>query len=363
LGWLLFSAGRYGAALLAAERAAALARAGGDDLTLALAEESRVNHLQMLGRLDDALRVGREVLPLAERLGDLECLWRLHNDLAYTHVLRADFASARGAFDRALALAEQQGNPALIAFGLAMRSWVAVLSGEWASARADLDRAAAVGSRTDRTTFSAYLPIFPARLSLAEGAWDAAAAQARDALALSEWGGDLQALRWASGVLAELEIREGRPGAAVARLVPLLDRPGLEECDATMLLPVLAWAQLELGQADLAADAVEQAVRRARPEGMRVVLVEALWVRALVALRRGQREEAARGMAEGLALARAMPYPYAEGRLLHAYGTLHLQVHERAPARECLEAALAIFRRLGARKESEQIEQILAALG
>jgi tetratricopeptide (TPR) repeat protein len=359
LGWLLFSAGRYGAALVAAERAAALARAGGDDLTLALAEESRVNHLQMLGRLDDALRVGREVLPLAERLGDLECLWRLQNDLAYTYVLRADFASARGAFDRALALAEQQGNPVQIAFGLAMRSWVAVLSGEWASARADLERAAAVGSRTDRTTFSDYLPIFLARLSLAEGAWDAAAAQARDALALSEGSGDLQALRWASGVLAELEIREDRPEAAVARLVPLLDRPGLEECDATMLLPVLAWAQLELGQADLAADAVEQAVRRARPEGMRLVLVEALRVQALVALRRERFEAASRSLEEGLELARGMPYPYAEARLLHVQGALHGQQGELEAAREQLEAARAIFARLGARVDSERVEREL----
>ena len=57
-----------------------------------------------------------------------------------------------------------------------------------------------------------------------------------------------------------------------------------------------------------------------------------------------------------------MPYPYAEGRLLHAYGQMHVAKGEPGPARERLEAALAIFRRLGARKDAERVEQDLAAL-
>jgi hypothetical protein len=62
-------------------------------------------------------------------------------------------------------------------------------------------------------------------------------------------------------------------------------------------------------------------------------------------------------------LTRGMPYPYAEARLLHVYGAMHLQKGEPGPARERLEAALAIFRRLGARKDAERTKQLLAALG
>ena len=57
-----------------------------------------------------------------------------------------------------------------------------------------------------------------------------------------------------------------------------------------------------------------------------------------------------------------MPYPYAEGRLLHVYSEMHAQKGEPEPARERLEAALAIFRRLGARKDAERTEQALADL-
>ncbi|MGH2389139.1 MAG: tetratricopeptide repeat protein, partial [Chloroflexota bacterium] len=236
-----------------------------------------------------------------------------------------DFASGRSAFDRALALAEQMGNPARLAFTLALRSWIAVLAGDWKNARADLDRAASVSSQTDHSWYSVYLPIFLARLFLMEGASDPAATQARDALTISEQSGDLQARRLASGVLAELDILEGRPEAARARLLPLLDRSGLEECDVTLLLPVLAWAHLELDQVDLAVDAVDQTFRRARPEEMRLALVEALRVRVMIALRRERWDEAALSLEEGIALARSMPYPYAEARLLELERLLHAQ--------------------------------------
>jgi hypothetical protein len=57
-----------------------------------------------------------------------------------------------------------------------------------------------------------------------------------------------------------------------------------------------------------------------------------------------------------------MSYPHVEGRLLHVYGLLHVAKGEPGPAQERLEAALAIFRRLGSRKDAEQVEQALADL-
>jgi hypothetical protein len=161
--------------------------------------------------------------------------------------------------------------------------------------------------------------------------------------------------------MAEIDLLEGRAAAATARLAPLLDRSGLQECDVTRLLPVLAWAHLELDQVEQAAATVEQALSRARPEAMRLVLVEALRVQALIALRRERWEVAADSLEEGLELARGMPYPYAEARLLQVYGALHAQTGEPA-ARACLEAARAIFARLGARTDTERVERAVVAL-
>jgi tetratricopeptide (TPR) repeat protein len=124
----------------------------------------------------------------------------------------------------------------------------------------------------------------------------------------------------------------------------------------------MAWALLELGEVRQANDVVAQAINFARATNYRLSLVHALWVQAMVATRQGRWEDAERTLEEGLALARSMPYPYAEGRLLHVYGELHAQKGEPEPALERLEAALAIFGRLGARKDAERAEQAIVAL-
>jgi hypothetical protein len=95
---------------------------------------------------------------------------------------------------------------------------------------------------------------------------------------------------------------------------------------------------------------------------MRPVLVEALRVQALVALRRERWAEAARNLEEGLDLARGMPYPYAEARLLHLAGVLHTQTGEPDVARERWEAALAGFTRLGALADVARTAQALRTL-
>jgi hypothetical protein len=67
------------------------------------------------------------------------------------------------------------------------------------------------------------------RLRLAKGAWKEASRYLEECTAKAHDTGDLQALRLAQSTLAERDLLQGRPAAAHARLVPLLDRPGMEE--------------------------------------------------------------------------------------------------------------------------------------
>ena len=129
------------------------------------------------------------------------------------------------------------------------------------------------------------------------------------------------------------------------------------------VLPTLAWAHLELGDVATAREAAVQAIPWERAEDYRLFLPEALRVRAMVAAREGRAAEAEGTLEEGLALARHMRYPYAEARLLHVYGELNLQTGAVGPACKRLEAALAIFRRLGAWWDAAQVERTLAGLG
>jgi hypothetical protein len=57
-----------------------------------------------------------------------------------------------------------------------------------------------------------------------------------------------------------------------------------------------------------------------------------------------------------------MPYPYAEARLLHLSARLAIQMGQSAAGQERLAGALAIFQRLGARKDLERVEQDLVTV-
>src|SRR5205807_2699717 len=123
--------------------------------------------------------------------------------------------------------------------------------------------------------YDAMSPLYLGCLSLAEGEWDEAGRYLENAAAMAERRGDLQELRWAQGLLAERDLLLGCPGAARARLVPLLDRPGLEELFVTRLLPILAGAHLALGQIGEAEQVVAQALRRIRADHIRLDLPDA----------------------------------------------------------------------------------------
>lgn len=227
-----------------------------------------------------------------------------------------------------------------------------------------------MGGTLDRSWHGAYTLLFAADLSLAEGD-NQAAASAAEAIARNEEGFDQQAIGWAARVMAEIEILDGRPEMANARLLPLLDRPSAEEHDATGFLPVIALAYLEQDQVNDAARIVDRALANARGDHLNVMLVEALRVRAMIALRQGDWVAAEASLEEGLSLARVMPYPYAEARLLHIKGQVRAVNHVTQSAGEVLTgtsaddqltAALVIFQRLGAHRDVAEVERDLEAL-
>jgi tetratricopeptide (TPR) repeat protein len=172
--------------------------------------------------------------------------------------------------------------------------------------------------------------------------------------------GDRQFLEIVQASLAELDVLEGRPEEAMNRLEPLVEQ---EDADLEYILSPLASAYLAQDE--------EEQVRRAEETAERAValgrqqpgfLADALWTKGMVLIRQGRHEEAERALDEGLTLAASQPYPYGQGRILYELGLMH---HEReAPqrARECLEQALAIFQRLGARPYIERTERALHEL-
>jgi transposase len=270
--------------------------------------------------------------------------------------------------DRARAATERPGDPEALAFVLDSAGWAAWFRGEWTAAREAHERALALIRAIGPCRLTATAHIIAGVWRYWAGAWADGTRCLEEGIASAERSGDLQTLPVAHWILAEMDLLDGRPNAARARLEPLLAPPGLQESVVTglpstlLLRTTLAWAHLERGAAAEAAAATSLTIARATALGYRLPLVEAWRIQGMVCTRAGRWDEARRAFADGLALARSLPYPYAEARLLHMNGLLHVQMGEPAPARAQLEAARALFARLGARTNAVQVEQDLAGL-
>ena len=363
LGHLCWACHRLDEQLAAAERAAALAPLVQDGKLLAEIGWMHGFALTMADRSDEALAVMEATVPLAEAAGDLYSLAHTLNNMGCIYDGMGKREEAKPYFDRALAAAERGGDLVQIAFLLCNRGAGALDTGDWGAARADFERALALSRAVGLSKASAEPLVGLGSLSLCEGAWDEASRYLEEALTLAERMDDLS-MRWRTqNLLAERDLLQRRPEGALARLEPLLDHPDLAEGEVIGLLPTAAWAHLALGALAQAEETSIEALARARAYSDVFVLLAALRVRAMVLIARRCWEEAVPSLEEGLSLARGLPYPYAEARLLHLYASMHIQQGEPEPARERLQAALDIFQRLGARKDVEQVEQALAPLG
>jgi transcriptional regulator with XRE-family HTH domain/tetratricopeptide (TPR) repeat protein len=347
--------------IAAADRASNLARALGDRHLLASAEMTRGNRLARHTRAKEARAVLESAVPLAEAAGDLNCLNRLFNLLAHQHLHLADFPTSQQYIDRALALAERTGDVFNIAFELMHRGIISFCGGSWRQARADAERAASLCREIGTFYVSGYPHMVLGFICFGEGGWTAATEHLEQAVRLADASAP-EALVMASSFLAEIDLLEGRPHAAQTRALALLNRFGPEIADNAYLLPKLAWAHLELGEMRQAEEAAAQAVAFAQTVGDFLNLVEALRVQALVQMTQQRWAEAGAILAHILAETQSRSYAWGEARVLDVYGLLHIRQGESEPARERLQAALTIYRRLGAQRDVVRLERDLAGL-
>jgi tetratricopeptide (TPR) repeat protein/transcriptional regulator with XRE-family HTH domain len=360
LAYLYKGVGQYSEQLVAAEQAATLARASGDDYILTTAQERRAAALLALGRLEETCRVlTNEVIPASEATGNLWTLITAHDNLAGAYEFLGDYQQARASLEQAIALDERLGDPAEMAYLLYGCGLNAFALGEWKRARPNFERAATLVGSTGQFWYATYPPHGLGLLCLAEGREEEAAHYLTQALTLARRNHDMQALCWVQGALAEWDLLAGRPEAARERLAPLLDEPGLMVSYSRESLAILAWTYLELGEADQAQALLAQVLSTARQARMGPTLVQALRVQALVMSKQERWEEAEHGLEEALTLCRGMATPYAEAKTLYVAGLVSHRKRELASARQRFEAALTILEHLGERLYARHIEHLL----
>jgi adenylate cyclase len=340
LGAIFQGLGRYEEMLQAAERAAEIAETVNDNRLLGWALTQRASALTSLGRTGDARHILEDAVPLLEAEGDLARLQMALGTLGEVHRLAGRLQDARRYNERALTVAERIGNPSHAAFYLMNLGEILLTLGRWGEAREDLDRAGEMlASLPSASSYLVYLPAALGAMHLLMGAWDEAEVALQRALEIAEPNGDRQAQDMIHPALAELEIRRATPAAAIARLQP---RAGKEGGSRIVIETTLAWALLEAGDLTRASELIRETTVRAREQGEVLALIGALRVQGMVLRREGKKDEAVETLEEGLALARSLPFPYEEARILTELGDAR--------------AALSIFRQLGAEQDILAIE-------
>jgi tetratricopeptide (TPR) repeat protein len=363
---LLFMRGQFAEAVAAAERGVSTAQVLQDERLLADAQTYRGQALSRLpGRRSEALAVLEEAI----RLGEANQAWTTLPfalaERARIAFHRGDFTACRHYVERAVQIAEQRGDPYQLASSLRSRGMMAFYRGDWDQACHDVERSLAICRAMGLHATSPFAPLFVAPLYLAKGDLAEAARLIEEGRLIAERTQlDDYALAVVQGLWAELDLLAGRPAEACARILPVLNAPAyttkVEELQS--LGPLLALAYLEQGEIAEATRVVERTLAQARADTALLDVIEVLRVQALIALQVGWLAQAESSLEEALPLARSMPYPYGEARLLHADGLRHRQRGDQEAARERLRASLVIFRQLGAHLDAELTEHLLAAL-
>jgi tetratricopeptide (TPR) repeat protein len=317
----------------------------------------------MLGRMREGTLALETALAPAEAAGDLATVTIVLNNLGAAYADLGELTLATMYTDRSLEMAERMANPSQIAHQLERRGTCAFYAGEWGKARSYYERAVTFVRRFGQARVSLYPLLDLGRLDAAEGRRREAVQHFDEALALAEQTDDLQALCSVQSVLAEFDLLEDAPARARARLEPLLARSDERQLFRLRFLPRLAWARAVLGDEGSAQVLMERCLTWAWAEQMRLVLVDALRIQAILLQRQRRWEGAERALDETLALCRALPYPYAEAKALYVAGHLHAAKGDPDAARARYEAALAILHRLGERLYAERTELALSELG
>jgi tetratricopeptide (TPR) repeat protein len=331
----------------------------------------RGNALRMLGRLDEAAGVLEDVIHMAEIGHDERTLAYALDNASGVYLLRGELDRTTRYVERAYDLMERLGDPLMIALLALRRGMNQYGLGEWQTAFADFLRAHALTGELGASWVSAYTSLGLGQIYLARGDTERGTDLLEQSVALAERSGDLQALRWAQTALAEHDILQGQPESARARLEPLLDRPGLQEGLVTYLLPYLAWACFDSGDAPQAQRYASQSLERAVGERIRLAWVDALRVRALLQAHRVPGSDApaphavrqsTAALHEATRLCKEMRFPYGEAKVAYTRGLLAMQVGRAQPARQALEEALGILNGLGERQYGERVERLLSEL-
>lgn len=308
------SLGQHQLCVDAAERAARLARKEGSVAVEADAGGVGGTARLFLDQPDEAVEVLERAIALAASVDALTVESGASLGLQWHLTMRGEIARARALGDRGIAITRRAGNADLESLHTANLGLTLFYNGEWDQAQRLLEHSVELARAGSPTLFSGIPPVYLGVLKAGQG--DGAAARASyDEAATAP---DLQTFAFA-GYLearrAELDLADGDPTAALARLQPWVVQEAPTRIHDVMLHLVAAEACLALDDLQRAEEYVARASRRAIATKNELDGIDAQRLRGRCLLLREDRSSAQACLEEALARAVAVPYPAAEARV------------------------------------------------
>ena len=349
------------------EQAERYARLAGDNYTASHAHSFRAGMLAGLGRFTEALETWSEAVEMTRRAGNLDILVSTLIMLAQAQIWRGELREAKRCAQEALEITTTQfGDATYLIDSQFFLGEIAFIHGEWPTARQYFDAAIASAAGDDRQFAGEERLVSLAHLNIAEGRVEAgmralhgeAVSEGNKALSKVARLFDYEELP-KTLALAEYELFAGDPDAAAQRLQTIADAP---DARFSSLPGLLAQAYIRRRRLDEAKALLDQSLPLLRTEELRLSLIDALSAQAMLAAGHHQWPSTQSALDEALRIARAIPAPYAEVKLLALAAEIALARKRSDEARQLNESALAICDRLGERLYRERIQRTLDTL-
>ncbi|UCD22191.1 MAG: tetratricopeptide repeat protein, partial [Chloroflexota bacterium] len=317
------------------------------------------------GRVDEGIAYNENVWAPVVNKGSPLPIGILGQQLTLSLALLRDVPTARKWGEKALPETTKFGIPTIELFLRRPLALIYTLSGEVAKAEESCQAIQAIQEKYSLAETDAICPFEDVAgigfHYLRQGEWDKAKDYLEEAIATHKDRNDLAAVSACSFALGSLSLEEGEFPEAEELLLESLEicRNGGNILFKLWVLPVLAEFHLKIGQPDKAAEYVNR--------GFEIMKTDQNWyglpapvylARGTLAIARKDWDTATDSFSKAIETNRQYELPWDEAKTLYERGLMYLArggKGDRDKAHEDIDEALAVFQKVGARKDVEKV--------
>ncbi len=317
------------------------------------------------GRIDEGIAYNEDVWDPVIKKGSPLPIGILSQQLTLSLALLRDVPGARKCGEKALLEASKFGIPTMELFLRRPLTLIYALSGEVAKADETCEAVETMLNKGSVAETGAICPFEDVAgigfHYLRQGEWDKAREYLEGAIAVHKDRSNLAAVGACSFALGSLNLEEGDFPKAEELLLKSLEicRTGGNVLFELWVLPVLAELYLRMGQPEKAAEYVDKGFELMKPDQSWYGLPAPVYLaRGTLAIARKDWDTATDSFSKAIETNRQYELPWDEAKTLYERGLMYLArggKGDRDKAHEDLDEALAVFQKVGARKDVEKV--------